>query len=173
MLAQRAMQVSARRLLLGQHAVSTGQMMGIRRTVTTQSGESEILIKQRLNRPVAPHLTIYEPQITWYPSMFHRLTGVALSGPLYLFSIAYLAAPYLGWHLESTVLATSFAAWPIAAKAIAKTTIALPFVFHSFNGIRHLAWDLRLGFSKVQVARTGWFVIALSAVTSLYLGLAY
>jgi hypothetical protein len=38
-----------------------------------------ILDKQRLNRPSSPHMTIYEPQITWYASIFHRITGTGLS----------------------------------------------------------------------------------------------
>jgi succinate dehydrogenase (ubiquinone) cytochrome b560 subunit len=142
------------------------------RTVKTQSFSSdttEILTKQRLVRPVAPHLTIYQPQITWFASGAHRLAGVLVSGGLYLYMMAYVVAPTLGWHIESSVLAASFAAWPVALKAAAKATVAFPFVFHSLNGLRHLAWDLGIGFAKQQVIRTGWFVIGLSAVSTAYL----
>jgi succinate dehydrogenase (ubiquinone) cytochrome b560 subunit len=120
---------------------------------------------------VSPHLTIYKPQITWYPSAFNRVTGVALSGTLYLFGLGYLVAPFLGWHLESAVLAASFAAWPVAAKVLTKTLFAIPFVFHSLNGIRHIIWDFGLQFSKQQVARSGWTVVGLTVVGSLYLAL--
>lgn len=34
----------------------------------------------RLNRPMSPHLTIYQPQLTTILSITHRATGVALSG---------------------------------------------------------------------------------------------
>ena len=83
--------------------------------------------------------------------------------------MAYVVSPTLGWHLESSVLAASFAAWPAALKAVTKATVAFPFVFHCLNGLRHLAWDLGIGFAKQQVIRTGWFVVGLSALCSAYL----
>lgn len=45
--------------------------------------ESELLRAQRKRRPVSPHLNIYQPQLTWYMSGAHRLTGVALGGGTY------------------------------------------------------------------------------------------
>lgn len=47
----------------------------------------------------------------------------------------------LGWHVESAVIAASFASWPVIAQILTKVTLALPFTFHSLNGIRHLVWD--------------------------------
>lgn len=131
----------------------------------------QILAKQRLHRPVAPHLGIYQPQITWYLSSLNRITGVALSGGLYLFGLAYLASPAFGWHLESASLATAFAAWPVALKFATKALLAFPFTFHSFNGIRHLMWDFTVGLTNKQVQLTGWSVVGLTAVTSALLAL--
>ena len=126
----------------------------------------QILVKQRLNRPVSPHLSIYQPQITWYGSALNRVTGTALSGGFYLFGISYLVAPLLGWHLESATLAASFGSLPFLAKFGIKYMVALPFTFHSFNGIRHLVWDTGREFSNKQVQRTGWTVVGLSIVSS-------
>lgn len=53
-------------------------------------------------------------------------------------ALAYLAAPALGTPIDSASLISAAAAAPVAAKVIAKTTVAAPFVFHSLNGIRHL-----------------------------------
>ena len=39
-----------------------------------------ILAAQRRLRPNSPHLSIYKPQITWYLSILHRMTGGVLSG---------------------------------------------------------------------------------------------
>jgi succinate dehydrogenase (ubiquinone) cytochrome b560 subunit len=142
------------------------------RPVTSQSA-ADILVKQRLARPVAPHLSIYRPQITWILSSLNRITGLALSGTLYIYGLAYLIGPTVGWHLESTVLAASFAAWPLAAKVATKSIIALPFLLHSFNGVRHLIWDMGFNYSKQQVIRTGWFVVGLTAVGTAYLGFLY
>jgi succinate dehydrogenase (ubiquinone) cytochrome b560 subunit len=137
------------------------------------ASESTILEKQRLARPVSPHLSIYKPQITWIASSGHRITGVVLSGGLYLWSIVYLIGPALGFQAGSAALAAGFAAWPFVLKAAAKVMLAFPLVFHSFNGLRHIAWDFGLGFATKQVIQTGWFVVGLSAVSSLYLALAW
>jgi succinate dehydrogenase (ubiquinone) cytochrome b560 subunit len=137
--------------------------------VNQQKG-TEILAKQRLQRPVSPHLSIYRPQITWYASSLNRVTAIILSGGLYLFGFAYLAAPTLGWHLETPSMVAAVAAWPVAAKVAAKFTIAMPFFFHSLNGLRHLTWDVGRGLANQTVIRTGWTAVAASVVLSLYYG---
>ncbi|RDW61849.1 succinate dehydrogenase cytochrome b560 subunit [Aspergillus mulundensis] len=138
-------------------------------TNTKTSDPTKILAEQRLRRPVAPHLTIYRPQITWLMSGLNRITGLMLSGPLYLFATAYLAAPLFGWHLESASLAAAFAALPLAAQLSFKTFFALPFTYHSFNGLRHLMWDAGRGITNKQVIQTGWAVVGVSVVSALWL----
>lgn len=102
--------------------------------------------------------------------MFNRLTGIMLSGGLYLFGFAYLAAPTLGWHLESQSLIAAVAAWSPWAKASAKFAVAMPFFYHSFNGIRHLVWDAGLAMTNKAVMQTGWTVVGASVAASLYYG---
>ncbi|KAL9003944.1 MAG: hypothetical protein Q9188_003215 [Gyalolechia gomerana] len=126
----------------------------------------EILSRQRLNRPVAPHLTIYQPQISWVLSALNRITGSLLSGAFYLFGFTYLISPILGIHVESTALAASFAELPTAVKVGLKFLVAVPFTFHSFNGVRHLVWDSGREFANKSVVRTGWAVVGLTVVSS-------
>ncbi|GAB7351110.1 hypothetical protein MBLNU459_g1573t1 [Dothideomycetes sp. NU459] len=182
MLAQRIVSQTARGFAATQPALLSSRAPGLfassmqRRLAATQTmseseASSQILAKQRLNRPVAPHLSIYKPQVTWYLSALNRMTGIALSGPFYLFGLAYLAAPALGWHLESTSLAAAFGAWPVAAKFLTKLLVSVPFTFHSFNGLRHLAWDFALGITNKQVQVTGWSVIGLTFITSALLAI--
>nr|BAJ07113.1 succinate dehydrogenase subunit C [Corynespora cassiicola] len=175
MASQRVFQLGLRRAAAPSFKVQpAGRMVQRRAAATQQVNESqaqEILAKQRIQRPVSPHLSIYRPQITWYASSFNRITGVALSGGLYLFGFAYLAAPTLGWHLETQSMVAAVAAWPVAAKVAAKISIAMPFFFHSLNGLRHLSWDIGLGFKNKAVIQTGWSVIALSAAATLYYSL--
>ncbi|KAG5652756.1 hypothetical protein H0H81_003843 [Sphagnurus paluster] len=114
-----------------------------RRTVQTTSypasKATEILNQQRLRRPSSPHFTIYQPQLTWIPSIFNRITGVGLSVLLYGFSLAYLVAP---GTFDSVHVVEFVAGLPDAVKLAGKTILAAPFAFHSLNGIRHLAWDM-------------------------------
>nr|AEP22597.1 mitochondrial succinate dehydrogenase subunit C [Zymoseptoria tritici] len=186
MLAQKLTQQSLRRLALQPStlrfatpaavALGNNSFQQQRRQVTAAAvseshAGNEILAKQRLNRPVAPHLAIYKPQITWYLSALNRVTGVAASGAFYAFGLLYLAAPSLGWHLESAALAASFGAWPVLLQVLTKTILALPVTFHSLNGVRHLVWDTASMITNKQVQTTGWTVVGLSVASAL--GLAF
>ena len=147
----------------------TDPHLSIRRAATQSFNQDEgfkILVKQRLNRPISPHLTIYQPQVTWYLSALNRITGSILSGGFYVFGFSYLVAPLFGWHLESSTIAAAFGSLPVAAKVALKFGVALPFTFHSWNGIRHLVWDTGRQFSNKQVQQSGWAVVGLTVVSS-------
>ncbi|KAM0803352.1 hypothetical protein BDR22DRAFT_945726 [Usnea florida] len=193
MLAQRISQHSTRRLLAQPPtlskltppaAIATSKLRPQARHVAFQPSATEphaqtqpakpsdayaILAAQRLNRPIAPHLSIYRPQMTWYASALNRITGCTLSGGLYVFGAAYLASPLLGWHLESAAMAEWFGSFGAVTKGVMKFGISLPFTFHSWNGIRHLVWDTGREFGNRQVQVTGWIVVALSVVSSTVL----
>lgn len=132
---------------------------------------NSILEKQRLNRPVSPHLSVYRPQITWYGSALNRITGSLLSGGFYVFGAAYLVSPLSGWHLDSVSMAAAFGSLSMAAKVAIKFGVALPFTYHGFNGVRHLMWDTGRGLDNKGVQRTGWAVVGLSVVSAA--GLAF
>ncbi|KAK9332160.1 hypothetical protein V1520DRAFT_335975 [Lipomyces starkeyi] len=146
-----------------------------RRSVSTQSitpaEANEILVKQRGNRPTSPNLTIYKPQITWYLSGLHRITGVALASGVYALGLGYLFAPVFGYSLTSTAIASAFGAFPVVLKFGIKMLASFPFTFHSFNGVRHLIWDTATELTNKAVVRTGFTVLGLSAVTSIVLAL--
>ncbi|PKY06317.1 succinate dehydrogenase cytochrome b560 subunit [Aspergillus campestris IBT 28561] len=189
MLSQKVAQQSLRRLAVQQPyamrwaamnaaspaTIAMGRNVQTRFTASTTNTQdpTKILAQQRLNRPVSPHLSIYKPQITWIGSSIHRITGLVMSGPLYLFATAYLASPLLGWHLESASMAAAFGALPLAAKVILKTAAALPFTYHCMNGVRHLLWDLCIGITNQQVIKSGWTVVGLSTISALSLALLY
>ncbi|TFB04246.1 Succinate dehydrogenase cytochrome B [Trichoderma ghanense] len=126
------------------------------RPITTQKLSPEegqqVLASQRLNRPVAPHLGIYKMEQTWFgASAWTRITGCTLSGAAYVYFTAYLVSPLLGFHVESAALASGFAALPFAVKGAIKFGLAFPFTFHFINGIKHLIYDLGVGFAKKDI----------------------
>ena len=103
--------------------------------------------------------------------MWHRFTGVLLSGSIYVYASAYAFAPLLGWHLETASIAAAFAALPVLVKGGVKFLYAWPFVYHLLNGVRHLTYDLLMGFSRAQINRWGWVIWGSSLVSAL--GLAF
>ncbi|KAF2969159.1 hypothetical protein GQX73_g4403 [Xylaria multiplex] len=125
------------------------QTRGAATVKVTPSEAQTILASQRLQRPVSPHLSAYDFKQTWFSaSVWTRITGGGMTTALYVFSISYLAAPLTGWHLESATLATAAASLPFAAKAGLKLLVTWPFMFHLFNGTRHLVWDLAKGYKR-------------------------
>lgn len=133
------------------------------------AAESELLRQQRKVRPVSPHLSIYQPQLTAVLSGLHRITGAALGGAFYLGALAYVGAPAFGVTMDSANMIASVAAAPVALKVLAKVTLATPFVFHSLNGVRHLVWDAGKMLDMKSVYTTGYAVLGGTAVGSLYL----
>ncbi|KAK4446625.1 hypothetical protein QBC34DRAFT_411081 [Podospora aff. communis PSN243] len=138
----------------------------------TPADANSILAKQRLNRPVSPHLDIYDKSQTWFGgSIWQRFTGAGFSGAMYIFGASYLAAPLLGWHLESASIAAAMGALPLAAKGAIKFVLAWPFAFHALNGVRHLVFDTALvsSFKRRTIVQTGWYLWGASIVSGLYL----
>jgi succinate dehydrogenase (ubiquinone) cytochrome b560 subunit len=140
-----------------------------RRAHTQAEVEHELLVKQRRARPIAPHLSIYKPQITWYLSMFHRITGFVVSGTFYAYFLTYLLGPYAGIHVETLGLKEKIANMNSYVKTAIKAFFAGNFAFHSINGFRHLTWDTGAMFTNAAVIRSGWIAVVLSAVATGYL----
>lgn len=106
------------------------------------------------NRPLSPHLTIYKPQITSIMSILHRISGVFQSfGTVVIFiSILMLLAGEKYYLLSYAVLNT------LLGKAFLYFYI-FSLCYHFCNGIRHLAWDVGLGFEIKNVYFSGYITI--------------
>lgn len=106
------------------------------------------------DRPLSPHLGIYRWQVSNSLSILHRATGVMLSlGALVLVGwLLAVAAGYTGYARLNAWLAG-----PVGALLLAAWSFCL--FYHLCNGVRHLGWDLGLGFERQQARRTGWLVV--------------
>jgi succinate dehydrogenase / fumarate reductase cytochrome b subunit len=116
-----------------------------------------------VRRPLSPHLQVYRPQLTSVLSILHRMTGVGLG----------LGTLLLTWWLVAA--ATSADAFATVQGFIGSAfglvllfgwTLAL--FFHLCNGIRHLAWDIGLGFEKAEYHLTGWVVVGASLILTVF-----
>jgi succinate dehydrogenase / fumarate reductase cytochrome b subunit len=113
-------------------------------------------------RPLSPHLQIYRWPVTMATSIAHRATGIALSAGTLLLAwwmIAAATGPQ-AYH----VFAVS-AANPMGQIVLFGLVWSL--AFHLFNGIRHLAWDIGLGFDVPTANRTGVTVVLLSLLSTI------
>lgn len=113
-------------------------------------------------RPLSPHLQVYKPQITSVLSIFHRMTGVAMGGGMLLITWWLLAAAY---GPEAYAVFHGFAASFLGQLIIAGFVWCL--CYHLCNGIRHLIWDLGLGFDLESVTKSGILTLAASTVLTV------
>ena len=54
---------------------------------------------------------------------------------------------------------------------MAKVVLAWPITYHLFNGVRHLAWDMGMGFKIADLYKSGWTVVTLSVIFAVALAM--
>ena len=114
-----------------------------------------------VQRPLSPHLQVYKWPVSMALSIGHRISGVGLA----------IGTLLMTWWLVAAALSDgAFAAVQgalssvIGVLALMAWTAAL--IFHLFSGIRHLMWDIGLGFDDRSYRTSGWtVVVAVVAVT--------
>jgi succinate dehydrogenase / fumarate reductase, cytochrome b subunit len=117
-------------------------------------------------RPLSPHVTVYRWAYTMTLSILHRVTGLALFLAL-IGLIAWLLATAAGSGAYARAM-TTLTSVPVKC-LIAIALLAL--CYHFCNGLRHLAWDMGLGFERAQARRSALIVVVvalLAAAVCLY-----
>uniref|UniRef100_A0A8C6WBB3 Succinate dehydrogenase cytochrome b560 subunit, mitochondrial n=1 Tax=Nannospalax galili TaxID=1026970 RepID=A0A8C6WBB3_NANGA len=135
---------------------------------TTAKEEMERFWKKNTasNRPVSPHLTIYNWSLPMVMSICHRGTGMAMAGAVSLFGLSSLLLP---WNFESYLEFVKSLSLGPALIYTAKFALVFPLTYHAGNGIRHLMWDLGKGLAIPQVYQSGVAVLVLSVLSSVVL----
>ena len=115
----------------------------------------------RTERPLSPFM-----QYRWLYSntlsILHRMTGILLSAG-FLLLVYWLVAAARG--PESYERAMSFlGSLPIQ---IMLAALLWCWCYHFLNGIRHLCWDLGLGFERPAARQSGWVVAIASLVLTV------
>ena len=113
-------------------------------------------------RPISPHLQVYKPQITSVLSIFHRITGVALT-----FGLILLVA----WIFTLSLGEEYFEYFSLFIKSWFGLLILFGFTFalnyHLCNGIRHLFWDAGYGYEIETVHKSGLAVLVVSFLLTI------
>ena len=119
--------------------------------------------------PLSPHLQIYKWQITMALSILHRATGVFLS--LGALGLAYWLLCIASGPEIYDGLSDHLSAW-YGQVLIGASVFSL--YFHLCNGIRHLFWDVGMGFEIKTAELSAWLVIVVAVLLtglSLYIGM--
>ncbi|CCD25010.1 succinate dehydrogenase cytochrome b subunit SDH3 NDAI_0E01940 [Naumovozyma dairenensis CBS 421] len=137
--------------------------------------DSTILREQRAKRPISPHLTIYQPQLTWYLSSLHRVTLVLMGFAFYLVTIAFgLTGLFQSNNSENKLTSNSLINWyhnkmSNMTKWTVKGAFAYMFTLHYALSVRHLIWDMAKELSLKGVYRTGYAAMGFAALVGTWL----
>jgi succinate dehydrogenase / fumarate reductase cytochrome b subunit len=115
-----------------------------------------------VHRPMSPHLQIYRWPITMATSILHRITGCAVGVGTLLLTWWLVAAATSDQAFDTVQW---FIGSPVGLFCLFGWTVAL--MYHFFNGIRHLAWDVGFGFEKQQYTLLSWTVLIATGVCSV------
>ena len=98
---------------------------------------------QRPRRVLSPHLQIYRLPLTALLSISHRISGALLALGFVLGNLLLAAAATKAPIFENV---TEWFTQPLGRFLVAGWLLL--FNYHLVHGIRHLLWDLSLGFSR-------------------------
>ena len=114
----------------------------------------EILMTPQSKLPLSPHLQIYRLPLTALLSIIHRLTGVILGlGSVILVWVLAAAANSPEYY---AVIHQHLGAW---YGQIFLIGLVFSLYLHFCNGIRHLFWDVGMGFDLSTVDFTAKLAI--------------
>ena len=117
-----------------------------------------------MERPLSPFMfpIWYRFQITSALSILHRLTGIGLGVGSMLLTWWLISVAAGGELFEAT---HRFLVSPIGMVLLFLWSVA--FFYHLCNGIRHLAWDAGYGFEIRTATRSGYAVLAMTALLTV------
>jgi succinate dehydrogenase / fumarate reductase cytochrome b subunit len=112
--------------------------------------------------PLSPHLQIYRLPLTAVLSITHRITGVLLSVGL-LYAVCLLSALAAGPEAYAAMQAIAASWW----MRILSWGFIYALCFHLCHGVRHLIWDVGLGFEAGTLNRYARIELAASVLLAL------
>lgn len=120
-----------------------------------------------VQRPISPHLQIYRQQITMVLSILHRITGLFLClGLVMLVCWVVVVAAGPEAYAKFQNIAVS---WPGRLLLLG---LAFSLIFHLCAGVRHLFWDMGMGFDLNTTTINSWAIVVISLLGTLIAGLS-
>jgi len=114
--------------------------------------------------PLSPHIQIYKWQFSSLLSITHRLTGAINTAGFFLI-VLWILSLALGpeyYNFYQKFLRSFIGKFILVG-------FTWSFVYHMFNGIRHLAWDFGYGY-EIKIANlSGIIVLFLSILTTFFI----
>lgn len=113
-------------------------------------------------RPLSPHLQIYKPQLTSVLSIMHRGTGIIIA----------IGAIFIAlWFWTAAAEGASYEAMRSFLNSVFGKVVMFIWTFCTFyhlcNGIRHLFWDVGMGFELKHAYLSGKLVVVFALILTV------
>jgi len=113
-------------------------------------------------RPMSPHLQIYKLPLTAYVSIGNRIAGVINSVAMILLVLVLAVAA--GSTTDSSFILSVLNSW-FGKLVLFGFTLTL--YYHMCNGIRHLFWDVGMGFELETANKTAKVSIGVAVALTI------
>lgn len=116
------------------------------------------------NRPISPHVTVFQLGWTSTMSILHRVTGILFA--LYLLSVV-LGFKFLMYHMSTYwIYELGYHLNDMKGFILSFLSFLLCIIFskHFISGIRHLIWDTGTAFEPSMVKQHSLIVISLTFI---------
>merc|ERR1712158_149589 len=127
-----------------QHQLSVSNIQAQQKERLAMTAQEELnkwnANNKKFNRPLSPHLSVYEWSLPMTMSAVYRLTSVTLGFQMLLFPFAHAYGSYAA-GITSPAEWLSNTAAAARGSGIVKGSVVFPLVYHCVNGCRHLGWD--------------------------------
>lgn len=136
---------------------------------------NEIKVPSR-PRPLSPHIGVFNAEYSSLFSIYHRISGVALSILLLVGALGTRVFVYNSVEVSYGVsvvnewlstLNSSYDGFTVISSFVESALIVvlvLALAYHFTNGIRHLVWDAGFGLRKELIKQTAIYVLGITVV---------
>jgi len=145
-------------------SINLGFFLNFRKKNILRNYEVSVLLyKMSFDRPLSPHLSIHKKVLTAVFSIFHRFTGICLSLGAILLSV-WIILIALGPDYYSMFQNLS----TLIFFKIFLFLWTLTIFYHLYNGIRYLFWSYGKMMELSIVYKSGYVVIILSILSTIF-----
>lgn len=111
------------------------------------------------NRPIAPHLSVYIPQLSSLFSIWHRISGIGLAFflTIVLIFIRTILSSNFVYNLLN-LIPFEISQWTII---FLNLLVLLFLLYHLFNGMRHIIWDFGFFLDIKYLSKFSLFLLIL------------
>ena len=119
-------------------------------------------LSKNQSRPTSPHISIYKWLVTSTMSILHRFSGIMIYFWLLILSIIFICCAYCEKSVDFFNSEVNFAIFFIKFILVGGL---LPFMYHFWNGVKYLFFDVARNVNNLSINRSALFVFVATFIS--------